>query len=55
MSIIPADRQWGICSWSVVDADPSVSWTHQQLYGYWNKEYYRTHSYAGLADGLSGK
>ena len=55
LAIVPAAQQWGICIWTAVDADPSQSWTHQQLYGFWDKNYYRTHAYAGMAEGLSGQ
>ena len=55
LEIIPAEQQWGICTWCAVDASAATSWTHNQLYGYWDQDYYRTHSYAGVADGLSGK
>ena len=52
---VPAAQQYGFCIWTAVDADPSTSWTHNQLYGLWNKNFNRTHAYAGFADGLGGK
>jgi GH35 family endo-1,4-beta-xylanase len=55
INIIPAAQQYGFCIWTAVDADPSTSWTHQQLYGLWDKNFNRTHAYAGFADGLAGK
>lgn len=55
VTIIPAAQQYGFCIWTAIDAAPDVSWTHQQLYGLWDKNYNRTHAYAGFADGLAGK
>ena len=52
---VPAAQQYGFCIWTAIDADPSTSWTHNQLYGLWNKNFNRTHAYAGFADGLGGK
>ncbi len=52
---VPAAQQYGFCIWTAVDADPASSWTHNQLYGLWNKNFNRTHAYAGFADGLGGK
>ena len=47
---VPAAQQYGFCIWTAIDADPSTSWTHNQLYGLWNKNFNRTHAYAGFAD-----
>ncbi|MBO5549942.1 MAG: endo-1,4-beta-xylanase [Prevotella sp.] len=55
LELIPANQQWGICFWTCKDDPASSSWRHVQLYGFWDKDYYRTHSYAGVADALSGK
>jgi GH35 family endo-1,4-beta-xylanase len=55
ITLIPAAQQYGFCIWTAIDADPSTSWTHQQLYGLWDKNYSRTHAYGSFADGLSGK
>jgi GH35 family endo-1,4-beta-xylanase len=52
---VPAAQQYGFCIWTAVDADPSTSWTHNQLYGLWDKNFNRTHAYAGFADGLGGE
>ena len=54
-TIIPAAQQYGFCVWEPISSAPDVSWTHSQTYGLWDKNFYRTHAYAGFADGLAGK
>ncbi len=53
--IIPADQQWGICQWCATDAPASSGWRPGEPVGLWDSNYYRKHTYAGFADGLSGK
>ena len=53
--IIPADQQWGICQWCATDAPASSGWRGGEPVGLWDSNYYRKHTYAGFADGLSGK
>jgi len=54
-TLIPTAQQWGFCIWTPIDASPATSWTHQQLYGLWDQNLYRTHAYGSFADGLAGK
>jgi GH35 family endo-1,4-beta-xylanase len=53
--IIPAAQQWGICQWCVTDSPADSGWRPNQPVGLWDLDYYRKHTYAGFADGLSGK
>lgn len=55
LRIIPADQQWGICQWCATDAPASSGWRGGEPVGLWDSNYYRKHTYAGFADGLSGK
>ena len=55
LRIIPADQQWGICQWCATDAPASSGWRPGEPVGLWDSNYYRKHTYAGFADGLSGK
>ena len=52
---IPANQQWGICQWCATDAPADSGWRKGEPVGLWDKDYYRKHTYAGFADGLSGK
>ena len=51
--IIPAAQQWGICQWCATDSPANSGWRANQPVGLWDKDYYRKHTYAGFADGLS--
>ncbi len=53
--IIPASQQWGICQWCATDSPASSGWRANQPVGLWDQNYYRKHTYAGFADGLSGE
>ena len=53
--IIPAAQQWGICQWCATDSPAGSGWRANQPVGLWDKDYYRKHTYAGFADGLSGE
>ena len=53
--IIPAAQQWGICQWCATDSPASSGWRANQPVGLWDQNYYRKHTYAGFADGLSGE
>ena len=53
--IIPAAQQWGICQWCITDSPASSGWRADTPTGLWDLNYNRKHTYAGFADGLSGK
>lgn len=53
--IIPAAQQWGICQWCATDSPAGSGWRANQPVGLWDANYYRKHTYAGFADGLSGQ
>ena len=53
--IIPAAQQWGICQWCATDSPAGSGWRANQPVGLWDQNYYRKHTYAGFADGLSGE
>ena len=53
--IIPAGQQWGICQWCATDSPANSGWRANQPVGLWDQNYYRKHTYAGFADGLSGE
>jgi len=52
---IPVAQQWGICQWCATDSPADSGWRKGEPTGLWDKNYYRKHTYAGFADGLSGK
>ena len=53
--IIPANQRYGITQWCITDAPESSGWRGGEPVGLWDSNYYRKHTYAGFADGLSGK
>lgn len=55
LRIIPVAQQWGICQWCITDSPADSGWRKNEPVGLWDKDYYRKHTYAGFADGLSGK
>lgn len=55
LRIIPAAQQWGICQWCATDSPAGSGWRAGEPVGLWDSNYYRKHTYAGFADGLSGK
>ena len=55
LEIIPANQQWGICQWCATDSPANSGWRANSPVGLWDLNYYRKHTYAGFADGLSGK
>ncbi len=55
LEIIPANQQWGICQWCITDSPSNSGWRPNLPVGLWNLDYNRKHTYAGFADGLSGK
>lgn len=55
LRIIPAAQQWGICQWCATDSPAGSGWRANEPVGLWDSNYYRKHTYAGFADGLSGK
>lgn len=55
LEIIPANQQWGICQWCITDSPAGSGWRPNTPTGLWDSNYCRKHTYAGFADGLSGK
>ena len=55
LTIIPPAQQWGICQWCATDSPAGSGWRANQPVGLWDQNYYRKHTYAGFADGLSGQ
>lgn len=53
--IIPAAQQWGVCQWCATDSPANSGWRANQPVGLWDQNYYRKHTYAGFANGLSGE
>jgi len=54
LTIIPPEQQWGICQWCSTDAPSSSGWRGGEPVGYWDLNYYRKHTYAGVCEGLGG-
>lgn len=52
---IPAAQRYGITHWCPVDSPESSSWRGGEPVGLWSIDSCRKHTYAGFADGLSGK
>ncbi|TGX80574.1 glycosyl hydrolase family 10 [Palleniella muris] len=55
LEIIPVEQQWGICVWGLTDSPANSGWRPGEPIGAWDLNYHRKHTYAGYADGLSGK
>lgn len=55
LEIIPAAQQYGITAWGITDSPEGSGWRAGEPIGLWDANYYRKHTYAGFADGLSGK
>ena len=55
LEIIPTAQQWGICQWCATDSPANSGWRANQPVGLWDQNYYRKHTYAGFANGLSGQ
>lgn len=55
LEIIPVDQQWGITQWCATDSPANSGWRAGEPVGLWDLNYNRKHTYAGFADGLSGK
>ncbi|NDV57112.1 endo-1,4-beta-xylanase [Bacteroides sp. 519] len=53
--IIPSSQQYGITQWAVTDSPANSGWRGGEPIGLWDLNYSRKHTYAGFADGLSGK
>lgn len=54
--IIPASQRYGITVWCPTDSPKSSSWRGGEPVGLWTEGgFYRKHTYAGFADGLSLK
>lgn len=52
LEIIPADQQWGICQWCATDSPANSGWRANTPVGLWTIDWYRKHTYAGVARGL---
>lgn len=52
LEIIPPDQQWGICQWCATDAPTNSGWRANTPVGLWTLDWYRKHTYAGVARGL---
>lgn len=55
LEIIPVNQQYGITAWAVTDSPEDSFWRAGMPIGLWDVNYNRKHTYAGFADGLSGK
>ena len=55
LEIIPAEQQWGITQWCATDSPAGSGWRPNTPTGLWDVDFYRKHTYAGFANGLSGK
>lgn len=53
--IIPAAQQYGITQWCITDSPTDSGWRGGEPVGLWDAHYSRKHTYAGFADGLTGK
>ena len=53
--IIPVAQQYGITQWAATDSPADSGWRKGQPIGLWDLNYNRKHTYAGFADGLTGK
>lgn len=54
--LIPAGQRYGITHWCPTDSPESSSWRGGEPVGLWTEKFSRRkHTYAGFADGLSGK
>lgn len=53
--IIPVSQQYGITQWCITDSPDGSGWRAGEPVGLWDAGYNRKYSYAGFADGLSGK
>ncbi|MBN2805635.1 MAG: endo-1,4-beta-xylanase [Prolixibacteraceae bacterium] len=52
LEIIPAEQQWGICQWCATDSPANSGWRANTPVGLWTIDWYRKHTYAGVARGL---
>lgn len=53
--IIPVAQQYGITQWCITDSPTGSGWRGGEPVGLWDAHYSRKHTYAGFADGLTGK
>src|SRR5690606_15664088 len=49
---IPANQQYGITVWGLIDSAENASWLPGEKQGLWNLNYTRKPAYAGFAEGL---
>jgi len=54
LTIIPPAQQWGICQWCATDSPSNSGWRADTPVGFWDLNYYRKHTYAGVCQGLGG-
>ncbi len=52
LEIIPVEQQWGICQWCATDSPTNSGWRADTPVGLWSLDWYRKHTYAGVARGL---
>lgn len=52
LEIIPASQQWGICQWCATDSPAGSGWRADTPVGLWTLNFYRKHTYGGVARGL---
>ena len=53
--IVPVEQQWGICQWCATDSPTNSGWRANTPVGLWTLDYYRKHTYAGVARGLGAE
>lgn len=53
--LIPAAQRYGITQWAATDSPADSGWRKGEPIGLWDLNYNRKHTYAGFADGLTGK
>lgn len=54
LKLIPPAQQWGICQWCATDSPSNSGWRANTPVGFWDLNYYRKHTYAGVCEGLGG-
>lgn len=52
LEIVPANQQWAICQWCATDSPTNSGWRANTPVGLWTLDWYRKHTYAGIARGL---
>lgn len=52
LKVVPPEQQWGICQWCATDSPSGSGWRADTPVGLWTLDWYRKHTYAGVARGL---